>query len=174
MINIVEESHKILMEFNNPKIAVDMTAGNGYDTLFLSRIALKTYAFDIQELAIRNSKKLLNDNNVSNVELIHDNHNTFDTYVKTNVDIAIYNLGYLPNGDKSIKTNPRDVIISLEKLVHKLNHNGIIVIVLYHHDENEINEITEYASNLSNEFDVTNISILNKIDCPSIIKIRRT
>ena len=52
-------------------------------------------------------------------------------FVKENIDFAIYNLGYLPKGDKNITTNAVDVEKSLKKLLGKLNKNGVIFITFY-------------------------------------------
>lgn len=67
-------------------IAIDFTMGNGNDTLTLSRLAKKVYSFDIQDKALENTKKLLND--IDNVELILDSHDNFDKYVQ-NFDVGI-------------------------------------------------------------------------------------
>lgn len=173
MINIVDLSHEIMKDAKNPDIAVDMTCGNGFDTLFLSRIANKVYAFDIQDLAIENTSKLLQKHQINNVKIIKNSHDLFDIYVKENIDLAIYNLGYLPQGNKDIKTEASTVIASLMKAVSKLNVNGFIVIVIYLHDITESNQITEFVSRLDSTFDVLKIQVLNKKDCPYIIKIKK-
>ena len=41
--------------------AIDFTMGNGNDTLTLSKVAKKVYSFDIQELALKNTKELIKD-----------------------------------------------------------------------------------------------------------------
>ena len=43
--------------------AIDFTMGNGNDTLTLSKVTKKVYSFDIQELALKNTKKLIKDIN---------------------------------------------------------------------------------------------------------------
>ena len=43
---------------NKSDIVVDMTVGNGNDTLFLSGISKMVYGFDIQDEAINNTKRL--------------------------------------------------------------------------------------------------------------------
>ncbi|MDO4198791.1 MAG: class I SAM-dependent methyltransferase [Erysipelotrichaceae bacterium] len=60
-------------------ICVDMTMGNGNDTLFLCRLSKKVYAFDISKKAIENTKKRLKD--YDNYELIHDSHSNIDKYI---------------------------------------------------------------------------------------------
>ena len=128
---------KTLIEFfmqsyvENAEVAVDMTVGNGFDSKNILEILKpkKLYCFDIQQGALDNSKKLLED--FSNYELILENHRDFDKYVKENIDFAMYNLGYLPKGDKNITTNAVDVEESLKKLLEKLNKNGVIFITFY-------------------------------------------
>ena len=45
----LELAHDFLAEIiNKEDIVVDATMGNGYDTLFLARLAKQVYAFDIQ------------------------------------------------------------------------------------------------------------------------------
>lgn len=55
---------------------IDLTCGNGYDTLFLSNLAGISgcvKAFDIQEEAIERTKKLLKEkSNYNNYEVIRD------------------------------------------------------------------------------------------------------
>lgn len=44
---------------NKNDIVVDMTIGNGHDTLFLAGISKKVFGFDIQSIAVENTIKLL-------------------------------------------------------------------------------------------------------------------
>jgi len=173
MINIVELSHKILNEFPNPNIAIDMTAGNGYDSLFLAQIAKKVYSFDIQDEAINNTLKLLEENNIQNVSVLKESHDLFDIFVSEDIDLAIYNLGYLPSGNKDIKTSALIVINSLEKAIEHLNINGIIVIVVYLHNHDESLKISNFAKKLDSKFDVMKYEVINKEQSPYIIKISR-
>ena len=53
---------------------VDMTVGNGNDTLFLANISKKAFGFDIQDIAIKNTQELLKENNVVNYELFNVSH----------------------------------------------------------------------------------------------------
>ena len=45
---------------------------------------------------------------------------------------AIFNLGYLPGGDKSIVTKPSTTISAIEQLLEIMAPEGIIVFVIYH------------------------------------------
>jgi len=173
LINIAELSHNILNEFKNPNIAIDMTCGNGLDTLFLSSIAKSVFAFDIQDEAINNTKKLLDLNRIKNARVIKESHDLYDIYVSDKIDLVIYNLGYLPSGNKLIKTESRIVINSLKKILYQLNDFGIIVIVIYLHNLDESNQIQELTKKLGKEFDVMKYEVLNKNNSPYIIKIQK-
>ena len=148
MINIVELSHKLLDEFEKPNVAIDMTCGNGYDSLFLAKKAKKVYAFDIQDEAITNTLKLLEENKIDNVTVLKESHDLFDIFVSEKFDLAIYNLGYLPSGNRDIKTNARIVINSLEKALEMMSSKAIIVIVIYLHNLDESKKITDFVSKL--------------------------
>ncbi len=173
MINISQYSHDILSKFRNANISIDMTCGNGYDTLFLSQISKSVFAFDIQDSAIEHTKKLLEENHVSNAKVIKESHDLFDIYINDLIDLAIYNLGYLPKGNKDIKTQSDIVVKSLKKLVEQLNVNGLIVIVIYLHDLDESIAIQDFVRTLDSRFDVLKHKVLNKENCPYIIEINK-
>ncbi len=122
-------SHKEALDVENKNVAIDATCGNGHDTLFLKEYYKKIYAFDIQELAIKRCKKKFE--GIDNIELIHDNFINIDKYVKDKVDCVIYNLGFLPGSDHSIKTNYEDTIKSINSAYSLLNKNGKIIVVSY-------------------------------------------
>ena len=50
------DKHLIKPYLKKDSITVDMTAGNGNDTLFLALNSKKVYAFDIQQVAIENRR----------------------------------------------------------------------------------------------------------------------
>ena len=54
----LEMAHDFLAEVvTQDDIVVDATMGNGHDTLFLSKLAKKVYAFDIQEQALEKTQE---------------------------------------------------------------------------------------------------------------------
>ena len=122
---------EILKREKNINIAVDMTAGNGNDSLFiLDELHPKMlFAFDIQKEAKENTEALIG--NRDNFKFILDSHVNFDKYIKDKIDLAIYNLGYLPRGDKSITTRADSTIESLEKVLNLLDKNGKVLITVY-------------------------------------------
>ena len=66
-------------------ICVDMTAGNGNDTLFLCRLSKKVYAFDISKEAIEKTRERTRE--CDNLILIRDSHVNVDRYVKEKSNI---------------------------------------------------------------------------------------
>lgn len=112
----------------NFNTAVDCTLGNGHDTEFLSKYFNKVYSFDIQEIAIRNFEK----NKPTNVVLIHDSHEEIEKYIENeHIDCFMYNLGFLPGGNKEITTKANSSLNSIKSSLKKLSNNGIITICLY-------------------------------------------
>ena len=175
----VINSTKNLIEFfmknyiSEIKIAVDMTVGNGFDSKNILEILKpeKLYCFDIQQEALDNSKKLLKQ--YSNFELVLENHKNFDKFVKENIDFAMYNLGYLPKGDKNITTNAEDVEESLKKLLEKLNSKGIIFITFYigHlSGQMESLELSKYLESLNQkEYTILKFTFENQKNLPPYV-----
>ena len=114
----------------------------------------------------------------SNCELILENHKNFDKYIKENIDFAIYNLGYLPKGDKYITTNAKDVEESLKKLLEKLNSKGAIFITFYiGHSAGQIEslEISKFLQNLNQkEYTILKCTFENqKNNPPYVVMIQK-
>ena len=156
------------------EVAIDFTMGNGNDTLTLSKLAKKVYSFDIQEIALIKTKRLLN--GADNVELILDGHENFDHYVQA-FDIGIFNLGYLPQGNHSITTKATHSLTAIRKAVDCLNHKGQLFIVVYiGHPEGkeESLKIDEYISSLDHMvYNVALFKMMNKLNAPYVIEIEK-
>lgn len=119
-------------------ILVDATCGNGHDSSFLAQLAPDghVYSFDVQADAISKAKEKYNEPNIS---FIHDGHENIAQYVSVPVKAGIFNLGYLPGGDKSITTSYDTTITAINELFNLLTPGGRIVIVVYHgHDSGKI------------------------------------
>ncbi|PJN91580.1 class I SAM-dependent methyltransferase [Bacillus sp. mrc49] len=121
-------------------IAVDGTMGNGIDTAFLAGLTGETghvYSFDIQKEALQNTSVKLENEGLSNqCTLIHDGHQHLSNYIRKEhagkITGAIFNLGYLPGGDKSIITEADTTTAAIEQLFGLLAPEGIIILVIYH------------------------------------------
>jgi len=121
-------------------IVVDATLGNGHDTVFLAELVGekgRVYGFDVQEEAIQASiARLIQVGMSERVTLFHEGHENLLNKIPSEhhgkVTGAIFNLGYLPGGDKTIITKPWTTIAAIEQLLEIMAHAGIIVLVVYH------------------------------------------
>lgn len=155
---------RILLEKVVPEgsVAVDATAGNGHDTLFLAKLVGAkgtVYAFDVQQAALEATRKrLLAENEEKQVQLIHKGHEHVSESIALHhhgeIAAAIFNLGYLPGGNKAIVTTPENTISAIEQLLSLLKPGGIIVLVIYHgHPEGqaERDALLSYVQHLPQE-----------------------
>lgn len=181
--NAVEFSHLLLKEnVAAGDIVIDATAGNGHDSKFLADLvgaAGKVYSFDIQKEAITETNELLEKNGLAaQVQLIMDSHANLDQYLNKKIAAAIFNLGYLPGGNKEIITRKESTITALEKSINLLKKNGIIILVIYSGHPGgaeEKNGILDFASKLNyKEFNVLNYEFLNQPGPPpQILAIKK-
>ena len=177
MDKIIDFSKRIISEIENKNIAVDMTCGRGNDTLFLAENFKQVYAFDIQECAINDTNKLLNDNSLNNYKLFNDSFINIDKYDINNIDCVMYNLGYLPKGDKSIHTISTDTLESLKKVLKLMNKDGIISICFYPgfpSGKEESILLDNYLRTIDQkEFDVLKYDFINQVNNPPYLVLIR-
>ena len=148
--------------------------GNGYDTLYLAKLvgnAGKVYAFDVQEEALKSTKKKVERDNLQGyVELILDGHENIDKYVKEEVSCVLFNLGYLPRAKHNIITKPETTLQALEKSLNLLKPNGVISVAIYTGHEggmDEKNEVCQYLNNLDqNYYNVLHMNFTNQVNNP--------
>ena len=119
----------------NGGCALDGTAGNGRDTLFLAQLAGgsgKVWAFDIQAQSLSNTAGLLRENGVEErVELIAASHADLADYVREPLDAAMFNFGYLPGGDKTVTTKADSSVRSMQAAAALLAEGGLLTAVVY-------------------------------------------
>lgn len=127
-----ETAHMIWERYiNEDSVAIDMTCGNGNDTLYLAERCRFVYGIDIQEEAIYNTDMLLKKNGLNNCKLIQCDHKDIRDHINEKADLIVYNLGYLPKGNKEITTTADSTVTSLEHALELLKVNGIISIMIY-------------------------------------------
>ncbi|MGN1402671.1 MAG: class I SAM-dependent methyltransferase [Bacillus sp. (in: firmicutes)] len=165
---------------NEGDIAIDATVGNGHDTLFLTGLVGESghvYGFDIQEQAITAASDRLKEHHAEHlVTLFQASHSRVAELVPESnkkLTAAVFNLGYLPGGDKSIVTVADTTITAIEQILDRMEPEGIIVLVVYHgHPEGakEKNLILEYAENLPQErAHVLQYGFINQVNAPPFI-----
>lgn len=138
-----------LSTISNEDFTIDMTVGNGLDTLFLAKNSKFVFGFDIQEKALDNTKKLLEENNLSNYKLFLCSHEFVKEHVLEKPKLIIFNLGYLPGGNKCITTKTSSTMKALINSLDILEDDGRILIVCYSHEEGkkESKSIIDYLEN---------------------------
>ena len=115
---------------------IDATMGNGYDTLFLCRLAEENgqvIAFDIQEKALEATRKLLAKEEMEErARLVLDSHVNMGKYVQEDsVDGICFNFGYLPGGDHALATQPETSKKALKVGLELLKKGGVMSLCIY-------------------------------------------
>lgn len=161
--------------------AVDATMGNGHDTCFLADLVGdhgKVFAFDIQQQALENTNLRLEEQKLaSRASLFHASHdellNCLPLEAHGKVTGAVFNLGYLPGGDKEIVTKPNSTISAIKQLLEVMAPEGIIVLVIYHgHAEGQIerDEVIEFVTGLDQKHaHVLRYEFINQTNNPPFI-----
>ena len=180
MIDLLD-LHKqfILTHIGEGDVVVDFTMGNGHDTEFLSKTVGESghvYAFDIQQSAVDSTARNLEAAGCpENYTLICDSHHNVKKYVEGPIKAGMFNLGWLPGGDKSITTMRETTMPAIEAAIDLLGDDAILNIAVYPgHPEGDAEGkmICEYLSGLSRyKVCATKIKILNSPTSPFFIII---
>lgn len=158
-------------------IAMDGTLGNGYDLEFLnSQKEISTiYGFDIQAQALEKSKARIG-RTTKCIHYIQDSHHHLDRYIEEEIDLALFNLGYLPGADKKVVTRVDTTLEAIEKTIQKLSNGGMLIVMTYPgHEEGsrEHETIRVYLASLHKKnLSVLQLSVNNVLKpCPNCFLI---
>ncbi|WP_202710904.1 tRNA (mnm(5)s(2)U34)-methyltransferase [Sporosalibacterium faouarense] len=165
------------MKVSHGNTVLDATMGNGHDTAFLADLVGDegiVFSFDIQDIALENTKNKLNELGLLNrVKLIKDSHENIDDYINDKVDLAIFNLGYLPSGNHSIITKPDSTLKAIKKVLELLSKHGILLVVVYygHQGGNEEKKCVEdFLKSLDQrEFNTLKFDFINQKNNPPVL-----
>ncbi len=137
----VQWMHGILQARLSPgDIVVDATAGNGHDTLFLAQRVCPgghVYAFDLQADALTSSRARLREAgfDAESVTFIHAGHEMLAANLPASmagqIRAVMFNLGYLPGGDKALITRLETTLAALTQAADYLGEGGLITVVAY-------------------------------------------
>ncbi|MGJ8638283.1 MAG: tRNA (mnm(5)s(2)U34)-methyltransferase [Opitutaceae bacterium] len=138
-MQLTELAHRFLeAHLSVGSTAIDATAGNGHDTLKMSKLvgtSGQVIAMDIQTSAINSTRNKLTCLGVSNFKLIEGDHaEVLSSLVIENAAKAsaiTFNLGYLPGSDKRIQTNSSSTIPALNSALDLLAPNGVLLVTAY-------------------------------------------
>jgi len=139
-MQLTQLAHEYLTQhITDGSIAIDATAGNGYDTLKMAQLvgtAGKVIAIDVQARAIAATGQRLSAAGLSDrCELRQADHAQalieLCAPYKTRVSAITFNLGYLPGSDKCIQTTPSNTISALNAAARLLLPGGVLIVIAY-------------------------------------------
>lgn len=170
MINLTTRAHEFCLSVLKPgDVAIDATAGNGHDTLFLAQNVGrggKVYSFDIQKSALEKTGERIEKENLKNVTLLEEDHSCLTKIIPEElhgqVAVIMLNLGYLPGGDKSIVTLTETTLPAIEQACNLLRPGGILSVLAYTGHpggEKETEEVKKLLESLDqNSYSLTHLT----------------
>ena len=119
--------------------AIDATLGNGHDTLFLARSVGedgRVYGFDIQQSALENTWQRLDQAGLAGrVSLYQAGHESMAIQLSPSlqgqVRVVMFNLGYLPGGDRQRTTAAITTLAALQQALLFLAPGGLLSVMAY-------------------------------------------
>ena len=136
-ISLLKLAHEIIGDALRPgDIAVDATVGNGHDTAFLADCvgpSGRLYGFDSQQQALAATLAKLDMR--TGVALIHASHADMSANIPAQfhgkIRACMFNLGYLPGGDKRLVTHVDSTLAALTCAAGILATGGILTVIAY-------------------------------------------
>lgn len=114
---------------------VDATMGNGHDTLTLCQLVGeegRVYAFDVQAQAVESTRQRLREAGMEQrATLFHMGHEHMAEQILGPVQAVMFNLGWLPGGDKTVTTRWPTTRQAVESALSLLMPGGVCVICVY-------------------------------------------
>jgi len=158
-------------------VCIDATLGHGNDLLYMSDMVGpqgRVVGFDIQKDAIDSSADMLKKKaQYQNYDLVHAGHETMADHVEGPVDFIIFNLGYLPKGDKTITTKETTTLEAIKAGLGLLRQHGLLWLVIYSGHEAgqlEARALEAYASQLEQKnYSVMKMQAINQANRPPYI-----
>lgn len=139
-VSLVQQAHLAVAAVVEPgDIVIDATVGNGHDTLFLATqvgVSGKVYGFDIQAAALDSAyQRLQQAGQAAQVSLYHAGHEVMAMLLPQSaagrVKAVMFNLGYLPGGDKQRTTAASTTLAALQAALSLLAPGGVISLLAY-------------------------------------------
>ena len=172
--NALKLAHRYLTQQVRPgSICVDATAGRGKDTEFLCRLTGETghvYAFDVQQEALESTAARLRQAGLD-ATLILDGHEALLRYI-TQADVIVFNFGYLPGSDHSVRTQASTSTAAIQAAMQALRPGGCICMCIYYGGISGFEErdaILELLRSVdASRFTVMVQEFVNRPNCPPI------
>lgn len=121
------------------ELAIDATLGNGHDCLFLARSVApggQVWGFDIQPAALDETRRRLVEAGLTHAcTLCGRGHQHMTAEVPADwhgrVGAIMFNLGYLPGGDKAVITHADTTLAALDQAAQLLRPGGLVSLLQY-------------------------------------------
>lgn len=166
---------------------VDATCGRGHDTLALSQLVLAdgisgyVWGLDIQPSALaathRRLAATLTPQQLARVTLHLGDHATPPpALLSHSLKLVVYNLGYLPGGDKTLVTTSENTLLSLHTFASHITPGGAISVMCYvghPGGQTECDAILAWASTLPRHWNVCCHRWLNAENAPLWLLLQR-
>ena len=124
--------HQVIQEGDT---VIDATLGNGHDTVMLAELvgpSGKVIGFDIQADAVgRTAARLLDASLLERCELYAEGHQNIPNRVHCPIKAAVFNLGWLPGGDKSVTTHWDTTHAAIIAALSLLADGGVCTVCAY-------------------------------------------
>jgi len=175
-----EELHEEVLEQGDR--AIDATMGNGYDTLRLCGLVGpegRVYAFDVQKEALDSTRERLSQADMlGRAELILSGHQNVKEYVREPVQLAVFNLGWLPGVEHAVRTRSETTLQAVNACLDLLAPGGVLTICVYPgHEEGkeELSDLLLWAQELDPLcYDAVVRRYLNQpLDPPVLIAVKK-
>jgi ubiquinone/menaquinone biosynthesis C-methylase UbiE len=179
--NVVMLNHALLAQVVKPGMTVlDATCGNGNDSVMLASLLKEDgllTVMDIQAEAIQTTAEKLSKMGYGSgltIRFIEDSHSHISQYFSdASIDVGLYNLGYLPGGDKTVTTETTSTLKAVQQTLKCLKPSGILVVVAYPgHTEgkNEKDALSVFFKELpQKQYDVAYTSFINQKGQPPVM-----
>lgn len=191
LTRIISRAHEFIREvLDEGDLAVDLTAGNGHDTLMLAEAVGptgKVIAFDIQQAAIERTSERLDAAGIASrriegsgrleprdrVGLFLADHTGLAACLPRAPQAVIANLGYLPGSDRMVATRPATTRGALEAAFESLAVGGRVAVVVYvSHDgaTREADTVDALVRQLPGDrWQVLEMRAVNRLEAPYLI-----
>ena len=191
LIRMVRWAQRLVTEvLEAGDLAIDLTAGNGTDTLFLARQVGpegRVFAFDVQSEALRHTAARLSEAGISwtldgqgdagTVRLVHDSHARLTEYTQGPARGIMANLGYLPGGDPELTTRAEATLEALRQALDLLAIGGRMALVVYvghPQGEEECRTVEEWLQGLSaRHWHILRMQVANRRQAPYLLVVER-
>ena len=143
-ISLLDTAHQTIRQtLSAGDLAIDATLGNGHDTLFLAQLVGAkghVYGFDIQHQAVSATRLRLQQSGLeTQASLFCSCHGRLREWLPAaahgRIKAVMFNLGYLPGGDKNLITRSPTTLAALDAAGSVLAADGVITVLAYpgHH-----------------------------------------